>query len=666
MPSTGSCKARIANGLVRVLLAASCAGMLVACSEPQRRPRAVRTPVIRDTPAALRGTVAAEVSFRRIQPLLVSGYGLVVGVNGKGGGDLPENIATHMERMLGLMGVGKASDLFDGTELAGLTPRQVLRHKDVAVAVVFAAIPAGAPQGARFDVFVRAVNAAGTASVEGGKLWTTDLQIGTPNTVGSFKTRSIASAAGPVFINPFAEPGADDDVSRRIGRVLDGGLVTNPSSIELTLDAPSHSRARAIVSAINTRFPERPGDGGPAARGLRDTTVEVTVPREYRDRASEFLSLVEHIQIDQSFPQEYARRYAEALKSQPELGDDLAWCLQALGPAALPFVRDLYEYPELVVQLAALRAGAGLDDPRAAEPLRKLAAGGLPVARTEAIRLLGRLEAGPKVDLALRDLLAERELTIRVGAYEALAKRAETAQIRRAIEQWSRASPTVRVVTSYDSYIANARMSLDGSSLQGVERIVVPTADRRGIKFVLDLVPAGERLIYVAQQGRPRIVLFGTDLALRRPVLVSAWSDRLMLAADTPSDSHRLMYRNVDGYQVYRGKVDADVADLVQFMARQPTPEDERPGLGMTYSEVVGAIYALQRAGAIDAAFAVEEDQLRARLFQAAERATPLERPETKEQAEKLRVYDAVEPTKGKPTDVKVPPPVPIEPPPTK
>lgn len=175
-------------------------------------------------------------------------------------------------------------------------------------------------------------------------------------------------------------------------------------------------------------------------------------------------------------------------------------------------------------------------------------------------------------------------------------------------------------------------------------------------------------MIYVAQQGRPRIVLFGRDLAIRRPALVTAWGGeedagndgrnppttppslpRLVLVADADAQPPRLLYRYPDrvdaegnvtpGRQV-TSRVSADLAELIQFLAHSPTPEDPRPGLGLTYSDVVGALYAFHRAGAIEGAFVIEEDLLRAQLFQAAQQLQAPERPETPAQARQLRVYE--------------------------
>jgi hypothetical protein len=644
------------HGLIVAVLCLACSA---GCSSgPPPKARNVRPTVNRDVPAVLRGTIGAEASLRRIQPQLVSGYGIVVGLRGTGGGELPERIAVTMERELGLRRVDKSSDLFVGTPFEGLSPKQFLRHPDVAVVVVYAAIPAGAPNGARFDVYVRAVNSGGLTSLEGGTLWTTELRLGPPSTLGGYQARRMAEARGPVFVNPFAEPGQGENFGKTVGRVLDGGMMVNSSNFDLVLDNPSHPRARAIQEAIRNRFPENPGDEGPTARGRNDSTIQIVAPRAYLERPVEFVNLLAHTQIDPSFPEEYARRYAEALKTQPGLADDLSWCLQALGRPAIPFLRELYDYPELAPRLAALRAGAGLGDARAAAPLKELAKSGPASVRTQAIRLLADLNAGPTVDVALRDLLAEPTLDVRVAAYEALTDRAERVQLARWYRELANRPAAARVADPVPSLGHLGRIELSGESVQGVRRM------RMGDKFLLDLVPTDrEPLIYVTQQGTPRIALFGSDLEIRRPVLISMWSDRLMIAADSETDDVRVFYKDPRSDRGVTGRPGNSLVELIAFLAHEPTPEDPRPGLGLPYSEVVGALLALQQAGGVNAAFATERDRLMAALLKAVDEGTTEERPEFQGQAPELQVFD---PVKEKPAPKPTAPDSLVEPLPPK
>ena len=626
-----------AKGASASALAILCVFSLIACdSGPRKRARAV-DPIVRDVPAVLRGTIGAECSIRGNDPVLVSGLGLVVGLNGTGGGPLPVQIQATMERELARGGIGKGGPLSEGP-LAGKSPREVLRDPTCAVVVVEGVMPPGSPRAGTFDVRVRTLPGSTVTSLEGGKLWTTDLHVGPVTAFGGVKARTIGQARGNVFINPFADPSgapgnagllssgdadADagaavpatmrraalgDGVTRTVGRVLGGGLVTEPLAMEMVLDNPSHARAISIVQAINSRFPPTPGDEGNTARGRNDSSIAVRVPRGYKEKTEEFLQLLRFTQIDQAFPQEYAKRYADELKKSPAMADELSWCLQAVGKTAAPFLQNLYDDSELLPRLAALRAGAKLGDARATPRLMEMAKNGPTALRAEVIELLGGMGPDPSINLALRELVNAKELDVRVAAYEALAERADAS----------------------------------------IDRVNI------GDKFVLDTLPIGEDLIYVAQQGRPKIVLMGTGMKLAEDSLVSAWGDRLMIAVEkspegTPEKSAaangaRLYYRDYRDNRATTTNVTRDLRDVVRFLARTPVPENPEPGLDLTYSEVVGALYEIQKqgglaapraapggGGAVGAAFATERDRLLARLLEAQDVTSVEERPESGE-----------------------------------
>jgi hypothetical protein len=368
-----------------------------------------------------------------------------------------------------------------------------------------------------------------------------------------------------------------------------------------------------------------------------------------------------HVQIDSTQPQEYARRYVEALKTEPYLGNDLSWALQALPQrAALPFLRDMYDWPEIVPRLAALRAGAGLGDAVAAPHLKDLAKkpGVATAIRADAIRLLGRLSAGPTVDTALREQLHSDSNLVRVAAYESLVDRAETVELRRWLQHQASLPASAQTWTPGEGGDPRIILELSGRSIQGVSRRAV------GGKFLLDLVPEGDPMIYVSQQGRPRIVLFGENLQVKRPTTVSAWEGpeaepspggekglpRLMLVAETATATPRLMYRYPDRVEAgtvmqgrtVRADVPADLTGLIQYLAHSPTPEEPQAGLGLTYSEVVGVLHVLQGKGAFGATpLAIEEDLLKARLLQAANSVVVEERPETTKDKTEVRIYEA-------------------------
>jgi len=444
------------------LFAGALALSTIGCAGgPPARARGVAPEsVSRDVPAALRGVIGAEAQIRGVRALPVSGYSIVVGLNGTGSADVPAAVRIELENEMARRGVGQ--------QIRGMgwtTPTRFLNDPNTAVVLVTAVIPAGAPEGTGFDVFVTALAGTSTSSLEGGRLWTTDLRPGA-NAPGGPDVAPVAKARGEIFINPFADPAADgvDAIDRRSGRVLSGGVVTKDNELLLALDNPSHARARSIVAAINTHFPQGPADRNATAIGLNEEVLQINVPARYRNDPDEFIELLLASRIDTAFPEEWARRYVRAMQNEPVYAPQISRRLQAIGEPAIPHLRDMYDYSEIVPRLEALRAGAKLGDALTAEHLLEIAQGEDAPLRATAIELLGGLGSDPKVNRALRRLLDSDDLEVRIAAYEALAQR--------------------------------------GDAL--LERRVV--AD----KFILDSAPARNPMVYITQTGEPRIVLLGS------------------------------------------------------------------------------------------------------------------------------------------------------------
>ncbi len=619
----------VAPSVMFALVLATLAGtVLTACeSSPPKRPTVVQTDLPPVEPA-LRGLIGSEVQFRNVTPTLVSGYGIVVGLDGTGGLELNDAVASTMEREMALAGLSRNAEALKGTPLFGKSPREILRDPNVAVVEVTAAVAPGAPVGSRYDVRVVALNAS---SLEGGRLWGTDLRLGPPSVFGGTQARKVGVARGPVYINPFAEAEAGvSGVQVRAGRILGGGEVVDSLDVVLTLNAPSHGRARAIVSAINSRFPSGAGDANATARGRSDSTVELTIPGRFRNEPVTFLNLVRNIQIDQASPEAYARRYVESIKQQPEMATELSWALEALGERALPMIRDLYEYPELVPRLAGLKAGARLSDPRAATFLRDLAKTGQTTVRTQALELLGEIDAGARIDVALREGLNDEDMLVRIAAYEALAKRAERLRFAY-LSRIQNEDPDLRRQKYSPSQLEEiARLSLPAGSIQGVSRMPVEA------KFLLDIVEGGQPMLYVTQQNTPRIVVFGLDQRVNIPTMISMWDNSLLIANDDSPNTLKIRL-NRPGRQLVQQSIRANLPDLILALARENSPGDPRPGFDLTYSQIVATLSSLQESGAIAASFATESDRLKTALAAAQNARDMIERPET--EADKEPVF---------------------------
>ena len=79
--------------LIRCLVCVLCAVGLLAvagCNSEPKKVSAAPPPATFSGPDHLHGTVSSLVTFRKNRPILVSGYGLVVGLNNTGSGDVPD------------------------------------------------------------------------------------------------------------------------------------------------------------------------------------------------------------------------------------------------------------------------------------------------------------------------------------------------------------------------------------------------------------------------------------------------------------------------------------------------------------------------------------------------------------------------------------------------
>jgi hypothetical protein len=552
---------------VLVLTLVSLTGCLDLGTKRNRPSGVMPEGVIRDVPAVLRNTIGAQATLQGNSPLLVTGYGLVVDLDGTGSSDTPAGIRSYMEREMTLKGVGQETRGF-----GSMTPGELMDDPNTAVVLVQASLPAGARVGTRFDVLVEALPGTSTTSLEGGLLWTTDLQPGVAIPNGPVVAH-IAETRGRLFINPFADPATQgiDSIVRTSARILSGGVVTKDQPMMLVLDSPSHARARSMASAINSYFPRGDADRLHTAQGRNEEIIEITVPYRYMEDTQEFVQLLLHSRVDQMFGSDWAIRYQRAMLSEPALAEDLSWCLQAIGEAAIPALRSLYEFSEIRPRMAALRAGARLMDPLSRPHLTEIAQSGAPNFRLLAIEHLGNLDPDPEINRTLHDLLADDDVDVRVAAYEALAARGDP--------------------------------SLNTRPIEG--------------KFMLDLIPSQEPLIFISQQGEPRIVVFGDSPAIRRPSFASAWDDRLMLTAETEDSPVRLYYRDYRTQRSSTHTVDPRLHRFIEFLAHQTTPESPAPGLGLTYSEVAGALYELWRGGAIEGSYIAEQDLAAAELLRA-------------------------------------------------
>jgi hypothetical protein len=566
-----------------VVAFSGCSQLLVERADPQMERGSVDRNTVKvdsvDVDPIMRGTIAAETGLNGFNDTPVRGYGLVVGLRGTGSRTMPADVRAYMMAELGRRGYGSGKP-----GASQLTPSQMLNDPNTAVVIVEGLIPPGAPKGTTFDVRVYTAPGTSTTSLEGGRLLATSLRPG-PLFTGSRQPFALAEASGPIVINPFIEPNStrQDAISRTTGRILDAGKVSKDMPLRLRLFTPSHARAETIQNSINSVFPREPRQRNETARGRSGDAIDLTVPPSYARKTGEFAELVRHTPLSVDNPEQSAMAIRRSLLANPGAAGAASWRWQALGKKALPMIQDLYTYPEEQPRLAALDAGAKLNDMLAVPHLIQMAKSSTSLTyRIEAVRLLGRMGTNPEIEMGLRELLNDKELDVRLAAFEALDKRGDP-----------------RIV------------SID-----------------IGTKFTLNIVPSSYPLIYVSQSGKPRIVIFDEQLEVSRPLTVVAWETRLIMKADEGDEYLQIYYRETPETPAVVDRVRPRLLEFISYLGRRPSVERPESGLGFSYSETISALHELWRSGYIKADFKAEQDRLQAELLRAVQSEEDTYRPE--------------------------------------
>jgi len=154
---------------------------------------------------------------------------------------------------------------------------------------------------------------------------------------------------------------------------------------------------------------------------------------------------------------------------------------------------------------------------------------------------------------------------------------------------------------------------LEHGSATAVERT------RIGQQFILDVVDSQrDYAVYATCAGQPKVVLFGRNIAVRRPVFYSP-SDDLVTVNAAENDKKIMVQRKIPrtGQMSEPFHVRPAVADLVKTLGFLPlsTPEGNIKGLGLTYSQVVRVLHGLCKDDHIPARFVLQRTPQMRRIY---------------------------------------------------
>ena len=568
-------------------------------------PRLKETPSFRlDVPTILKGTVSQYAMLigyesqttKKYQPVYISNYGLVVGLQGKGSQDVAPPIRASILAELSKQGYGSSQ-----RGLKDITPEDLVNSMDTAVVRVESIIPQGSVgrrlsstrqdlkrNGYSFDVRVTAEPSTGVSNLQGGSLLQTRLRIGLP-TAGSRESRTIAIAKGPLFVNPYVADNkkASTVIDRTQGTIIGGGEVLYDLPLQLRLADPSHNMIGMITNAINRVFPKNREDPTDTAKGIDDTTINLTIPNEWRDDTQMFVELVLHLSLRSTSIDGTAIQIKTLLENEPTKSNATAayWRWRSMGERVLSVIRTLYDSPDETPRVAALRAGAALNDPLTVAGLKEVATNGSTVARIEAINLLENLLIGdPDIDLTLLNVIdKDQDPDVRIRAAEVL------------VDRNSRLANTFQISSTCK----------------------------------LSVIPSDRPLMYITQRNEPRIIVLENNNKLTSPLFAEIPSRSLLFqtAPDNPEDIE-VLFRNNSSPKASIYRVPGKLIPLIRFLGRQSNGLDGNPGLQMDYGEIVGTLYDLWKQGIIKMDYRTEEDRILADIRRAEGATAIQDRPD--------------------------------------
>jgi flagellar basal body P-ring protein FlgI len=495
------------------------------------------------SPQQLDKTIGDLAEFMAFSSIPVKGIGIVVGLPNTGSSECPPQIRDYLRQYI----------------LTQLGPRDIvsadamISSLDTAVVIVEGDIPPGASKHQAFDVTVRALPGTQTTSLINGRLYTTDLKFVAQVEDAIRSSKTLAIAAGPVYIDKISDPNADP----RRGIVLGGGRVMENYQFTLSILKPDFEIAAAIRNHINQRF------GKDVASAVSPEIIYLSVPNNYKDKKERFIELVRSLYITDTAvnEQKHIDWLIENLKTASDKSKYQTG-LEAIGKNAADKIRPLLGSKDESIRFAAAKCMLVIGSETALKPLRDFAQDKSSSFRIAAIQTIGDYASNSDVTALMSRLVRDDNFDVRYNAYKYLQKSGDTSIIR---------------LTIADDF------------------------------YVDQVIQTGPKTIYVSRTGQPGIVLLGAPLNCRKNIYVES-DDAQIIVNSLPDGNGVSIMRKHPITKELMGpfKCSLRVADIIRSLGEVTTrnENDKKPiGLGVSYSDIVALLKKMVDKGAIDADF---------------------------------------------------------------
>jgi hypothetical protein len=483
-------------------------------------------------------TIGDVTEVANASPTVVSGVGLVVGLEGTGATAPPGAFRTMLERELHKQKIDNV--------------KQLLSSDETAMVLVTALIPPGAHKDDHLDVEVTLPPGSHVKSLRGGYLLycglfnydtTKHLNPGFEGADRLLKGHKLAWAKGPLLVG--FGPG-DEAEKQKKGRIWGGGtsLIDRPFFLTLNNDQQFariadtvaerinqtfHDDARkrllvlgAVTDRIGQRFTQGADDrSSTTAKAVNREVVYVRLPWVYRLNAPRYLRVTRLIPL-QDAPEVHSRYRHQLAKKllDPKTTLSAALRLEALGTESIPTLQTGLTHAHPLVRFACAESLAYLGSPSAGEVLARTIKD-QPMLRAYCLTALASLNEAV-CHVRLPELLVDQSAQTRYGAFRALFTMDERDQL------------------------------VKGEQLNG--------------DFWLHrLAPQSPPLVHMTSSHRPEIVLFGAEPKLVPPF--SIVTGEFTLTASAGDDRCTVARFPMQRGRVRRHQASLSVEDVLRSLA---------------------------------------------------------------------------------------------------
>jgi hypothetical protein len=508
--------------------------------------------------------IGAISSVANAEAKQVSGVGLVVGLDGTGGGAPPGGYRAMLEDQL-RKGKVPVENL-----------KEVLASSSTSLVLISAMVPPGARRGDPLDLQITVPRESRTTSLRGGQLiecvladYDTTKNIA-PNSKGADQLltgHKVVKAEGAVLVG-FGD--GDESVRLRQGCIWGGGRlqVDRPLYLILNNDQQYSRLAQAIADRINETFSGAfRGPGTEIAVAKTKAVVLLGVPSQYKLNLPRYLRVVRLIPLEQTPSTRIAyRKHLEEQLLDPAHTVTAALRLEALGANECE---------------AALKRGL-----TSSHPLVRFCS-------AEALAYLDVASCGEELARSVKEQPALRAYSL--TALASLDQAVCHVELRKLLEE---ASPETR----YGAFRALRALDEHEEAIQG---------DHLNQTFWLHHVaPASPPLIHIATHNRAEVVLFGEDALLIPPFPILA--GEFTITANRQDDhcivSHTSLHGNskrqcsLKVEEVLHAMADlgATYADVIEFLRRADRLQCLSCKVAVDALPQATSVYELAKAGAGD------------------------------------------------------------------